>query len=266
MGRLYLVPYIMNHKEQGQGLPLLLIHGFPHDNTLWEPQLNGLGDIARVIAPNLRGFGNAGTVPETMTMDDCAADIKALLDDLGIEQAVICGLSMGGYVALAFLARYPEATQGLILCNTRSGADDEKARNGRAATAQKALDEGMAGIAEDMLPKMISEHSASVYPELSKFVGDMMARQSPEAVAAAARGLAIRPDRTPMLPSITVPVLIITGSADTLISPSESEAMAAKIPESELVVIPNVAHLSNLEDPAAFNGAVSKFLGSMVAA
>lgn len=254
---------LMNHEEQGQGLPLLLIHGFPHDRSLWQPQLDGLSDVARVIATDLRGFGNAQLVPDTMTMDDYAADIKALLDELGIAKAVVCGLSMGGYVALAFLARYPETTQGLILCNTRSGADNEKAREGRYATAQKALDEGMTGIAESMLPKMISEKSALANPDLSMYVENMMARQSSEAVAAAARGLAVRPDRTPMLSSIAVPTLIITGSADTLIPPSESEAMAAKIPGSELVVIPDVAHLSNLENAEAFNEAVRKFLGSI---
>ena len=250
----------MHHEEKGQGIPLLLIHGFPHDHTLWEPQLGGLQDAARVIAPDLRGFGIGEEVPQTMTMDDYAADLKTLVDDLGIEKAVICGLSMGGYVALAFLARYPEVTQGLILCNTRSGADNEKAREGRYATAQKALDGGMAAIAEGMLPKMISEQSALARPDLSMFVENMMAHQSSEAVAAASRGLAIRPDRTAMLSSIKVPTLIITGSADTLIPPSESEAMAAAIPGCELVVIPGVAHLSNLEDPVAFNAAVRAFL------
>jgi pimeloyl-ACP methyl ester carboxylesterase len=251
----------MNHDEQGQGLPLLLIHVFPHDRTLWEPQLDGLKDVARVIAPDLRGFGSAETVPETMTMDDYAADLKALLDELGIPGAVICGLSMGGYVALAFLARYPDATKGLILCNTRAGADNEKAREGRYATAQKALDEGMAAIAEGMVPKMLSGADVFTHPDLRSSVENMMARQSPEAVAAAAHGMALRPDRTAMLSSIKVPVLVITGSEDTLIPPSE--AMAAKIPGSDFAVIPKVAHLSNLEDAEAFNDAVRTFLGRM---
>jgi 3-oxoadipate enol-lactonase len=250
----------MNYEEQGQGLPLLLIHGFPHDHTLWQPQLEGLKDVARVIAPDLRGFGSADPAPQTMTMDDYAADLKALLDSLGLQKAVICGLSMGGYIALAFLARYPEATPGLILCNTRAGADDEKAREGRHATARKAHDEGMAGIAEGMVPKMLAEATITARPELRSYIQSMMARQSPAAVSAALRGMALRPDRTPILPSIKVPTLIITGTADTLIPPSESETMAAAIPGSELVVIPYVAHLSNLEAPDAFNDAVRKFL------
>lgn len=250
----------MHHQENGQGIPLLLIHGFPHDHTLWEPQLEGLQDVARVIAPDLRGFGIVEEVPHTMTMDDYAADIKALLDDLGIDKAVIGGLSMGGYVALAFAANHPDRLLGLVLCNTRAVADNEQAREARYATAQKALDEGLTAIAEGMLPKMISKRSELAHPDLSMTVENMMARQSPEAVAAAARGMAIRPDRTPMLSTIKVPVLVITGSADTLIPPAESEAMAARIADSEVVVIPDVAHLSNSEDPEAFNAAVRHFL------
>lgn len=253
----------MHYEENGQGIPLLLIHGFPHDHTLWQPQLDGLQDVARVIAPDLRGFGLVEDVPQVMTMDDHADDLKALLDQLDIRQAVIGGLSMGGYVALAFAARYPEALLGLVLANTRAVADNEQAREGRHATAQKALDEGMAPIAEGMLPKMIAKRSALAHPDLSMTVENMMARQPVEAVAAAARGMAVRPDRTPMLSELTVPVLVITGSADELIPPSESEAMAARIPDCELVVIPEVAHLSNLEDPEAFNSAVRKFLGGL---
>ncbi len=253
----------MHHEENGKGIPLLLIHGFPHDHTLWEPQLAGLSDVARVIAPDLRGFGLNPDVPDTMTMEDHARDLKDLLDRLGIERAVIGGLSMGGYIALAFAELFPQALLGLMLCNTRSAADGEQAREGREATARKALDEGVAVIAEGMLPKMISPKSAQTHPDLSMFVENMMARQHAEGVAASARGMALRPDRTAILTNVKAPTLVITGSADTLIPPSESEAMAEKIPGSELVVIPDVAHLSNLEDVEAFNAAVRKFLGRM---
>ncbi len=250
----------MNHAEQGIGQPLVLIHGFPHDHTLWKPQLEGLSDVARVIAPDLRGFGHTENVPHTVTMDDHAKDIKALLDRLGIERAVIGGLSMGGYVALAFAALFPRSLHGLLLCNTRAVADNEQARKARYVTAGRALSEGLNNIADEMAPKMIAERSAQRYPELTGRIHAMIARQSPQATAASARGMAQRPDRIPMLPSIHAPTLIITGSADTLIPPSESEAMAARIPDSELVVIPDVGHLSNLEDAEAFNGAVRRFL------
>lgn len=250
----------MNHAEQGKGQPLVLIHGFPHDHTLWKPQLEGLSDVARVIAPDLRGFGHTENVPHTVTMDDHAKDIKALLDRLGIERAVIGGLSMGGYVALAFAALFPRSLHGLLLCNTRAVADNEQARKARYVTAGRALSEGLNGIADEMAPKMIAERSAQLYPELTGRIHAMIARQPAQGTAASARGMAQRPDRIPMLPSIHAPTLIITGSADTLIPPSESEAMAARIPDSELVVIPDVGHLSNLEDAEAFNGAVRRFL------
>lgn len=253
----------MHHEENGQGIPLLLIHGFPHDHTLWQPQLDGLPDVARVIAPDLRGFGLNPDVPDTMTMEDHARDLKGLLDELGIERAVVGGLSMGGYIALAFAELFPQALHGLMLCNTRSAADGEQAREGREATARKALDEGVAVIAEGMLPKMISPKSALAHPDLSMYVENMMARQHAEGVAASARGMALRPDRTAMLARITVPTLVITGSSDTLIPPAESEAMAAKIPGADLVVIPDVAHLSNLEDAEAFNRAVRHFLARL---
>lgn len=253
----------MSHEEQGEGLPLVLIHGFPHDHALWAPQQTGLSVAARVITPDLRGFGRQEDVPETMTMDEHARDIKALLDQLGIERAVIGGLSMGGYVALAFAELFPHALRGLLLCNTRAVADSEPARKARYVTAGRAMAEGLAGIADEMAPKMISEHSARRHPQLIGNVRAMIARQSSAATAASARGMALRPDRTPMLASIQAPTLIITGSADTLIPPSDSEDMAARIPGSELVTIPEVGHLSNLEDPEAFNAAVRKFLARL---
>ena len=133
---------IIHYEENGQGVPLLLIHGFPHDHALWRPQLDGLYDAARVIAPDLRGFGSSPEASGTMTMEAHAHDLNDLLDRLGIESAVVCGLSMGGYIALAFAELFPHMLKGLILCNTRSAGDNEQARQGREATARKAVEEG----------------------------------------------------------------------------------------------------------------------------
>jgi len=251
------------YDDLGDGVPLLMIHGFPLDRTLWRSQIEGLQSVARVIAPDLRGFGGSGAAPETMTMDEYAADLKALVDSLNLKQVVLCGLSMGGYVALAFLARYPDAVQGLILANTRAGADSEQAREGRHAAAKKAFDEGVAAIADAMLPKMLTEATIAHRPRLTASVRSMMAGQHPAGVAAALRGMAARPDRTPLLGSIHVPTLIITGQADTLIPVSESEAMNEAIPGSQLVIIPDAAHLSNVEAPEAFNGAVRELVGKL---
>jgi len=251
------------YDDVGNGVPLLLIHGFPLDRSVWRSQIEGLQAVARLIAPDLRGFGQSAEAPETMTMDDYGADLKALLDALGLHQAVLCGLSMGGYIALAFLAKYPDRVKGLILANTRAGADSEPAREGRYATAKKALEEGVSPIAEAMLPKLLTEATRASRGSLVTFVKAMMAKQHANGVAAALRGMAARPDRGEWIKSINVPTLILTGRDDTLIPPAESEAMHKAIPGSRLVVIPDAAHLSNIEHPEAFNAAVRDFLSRL---
>ena len=253
----------LEYDDVGIGISVLMIHGYPLDRALWRSQIEGLQGVARLIAPDLRGFGQSGDAPETMTMDDYASDLKALIDSLSLEQVVLCGLSMGGYVALAFLARYPQAVKGLILANTRAAADSEQAREGRYASVKKAFDEGVPAIAEAMLPKMLTEDTLANRPTLVTYVRSMMAGQQASGVAAALRGMAARPDRGELLRSIDVPTLIITGGADTLIPASESEAMAGAIPGSRLVVIPGAAHLPNVEQPEAFNAAVEELLGKV---
>ncbi|HLF28331.1 MAG TPA: alpha/beta fold hydrolase [Anaerolineae bacterium] len=248
------------YDDVGNGAPLLLIHGFPLDRSLWRAQIEGLQSVARVITPDLRGFGQSGDAPETMTMEEYAADLKLLLDSLSIKQAVVCGLSMGGYIALAFFAKYPNRVKGLILANTRAGADSEQAREARHANAKKAFEEGVPVLAEAMLPKMLTEQTRTTRDSLTTYVRSMMAHQPPAGVAAALRGMAARPDRTSILGAINVHTLIITSRDDTLIPPSESEALAKAIPGSKLVFIPNAAHLSNVENPEAFNAAVREFI------
>jgi len=251
------------YDDVGNGVPLLLIHGYPLDRSLWRSQIEGLQAVARLIAPDLRGFGQSGDAPDVMTMDDYAADLKVLLDALNVKQAVVCGLSMGGYIALALLAKHPNMVKGLILANTRAGADSEQAREARHANAKKAFAEGVSPIAEAMLPKMLTDATRESRPSLATFVQAMMSKQRANGVAAALRGMAARPDRSDWIKSINIPTLIVTGSADTLIPPGESEAMHKAIPGSRLVVIPEVAHLSNIENPEAFNAAVREFLGRL---
>ena len=168
---------------------LVLLHGFPLDHTIWEPQLKGLSDVAHVLAPDLRGFGTDDRpLPAIMTMEDHAADVKALLDENGLERVVLGGLSMGGYVALAFAEAWPERLAGLLLVNTRGTADGEEAQRGREDTAQRALAGGVPVIARGMVPTLLSEATRGKHPELAAEVEALIARQRPEAVAAAARG------------------------------------------------------------------------------
>lgn len=242
---------------------LLLIHGFPLDHTLWDPNRGALEGVAQVMAPDLMAFGSADAIPEVVTMEELALQLKEQLDAEHIRSTVLCGLSMGGYVALAFLERWPERVAGLILCNTRSTADTAEAKQAREETAQEVRAKGSAVLARAMVPKLLSEHSRAHAPGLARTVEAMIARQRPEAVAAASRGMGLRPDRTPVLRQAGKPTLIITGEHDALMPLSTSEAMAEAAPGSSLVVLPHAGHLSNMEDPEGFNKAVTDFLRAL---
>jgi 3-oxoadipate enol-lactonase len=242
---------------------LLLLHGFPHDGTLWTPQIEGLRDVADVIAPDLRGFGSNTDVPEKMLMEDYAAEVKALLDKERTGRVVLCGLSMGGYVAMAFMEAWPNKVHGLILSNTRATADTPEARQGRLDTAANAFSKGVPVIARGMVTKLLSQRTQRERPDLVRWLETMMARQPAAGVAAASRGMAERPDRMALLSKIRVPTLIISGSEDELMPLPTSQAMAERIPHSDLVVITGAAHLPNLEAPVQFNTLVRVFLRSL---
>lgn len=251
----------------GNGVPLLLIHGFPLDHALWSAQIKHLADVARVIAPDLRGFGeSAPSVPgDAVTMDTYADDLRALLDALGIKSAAIAGLSMGGYIAFAFYRKHAARVRALILANTKAGADSPEGKKARDDNATLAREKGVAEIAERMLPKMLTPKTIAEKIDVANTVRTMMSRQPVDGVVSALMAMRDRPDSTPTLAQISVPTLIITGAEDNLISPKESELMrdALRVPGARLVVIPGAAHLSNVEQPEMFNQAVREFLKSM---
>jgi 3-oxoadipate enol-lactonase len=242
---------------------LLLIHGFPLDQTLWDPQREALRNVADVMAPDLRGFGSNNADGASVTMESFAKDLHDLLDRNGTDRVVLCGLSMGGYIAMAFLEQWPERVEALILCNTRSTADTAEGKEGRNATARDAREKGSAVIARAMAPKVLSATTRSQRPDIVAQVEAMIARQHPAAIAAASIGMAQRPDRTPVLRAVKVPALIITGDADELMPLPTSQAMADVISGARLVVLPNAGHLSNVEAPELFNATVRDFLASL---
>ncbi len=242
---------------------LLLIHGFPLDHTLWDPQQKALSNAADVLAPDLRGFGSNNANGALVTMETFAKDLHELLDRNGAGRVVLCGLSMGGYIAMAFLEQWPERVEALILCNTRSTADTAEGKEGRVATARDAQEKGSAVIARAMVPKVLSASTRSQRPDIVAHVEAMMARQHPDAISAASLGMAQRPDRTAVLRAVKVPTLIITGEVDELMPLPTSRAMADAIPGAHLVVLPNVGHLSNVEAPELFNTTVRDFLSSL---
>lgn len=254
----------MFYRDQGTGLPILFAHGFPLDGTLWQPQLDKLADEYRVIVPDLRGFGNSPSTHE-VTMEQYADDLCALLDELGVDQVVLAGLSMGGYIAFAFYRKHPDRVHGLVLVDTRPQADTDEGRANRATTAQQVKEHGAAPLADDMLEKLLSPATHENQPDLAQTIRAMMARQSVQGIVAALQGMAERPDSRPMLGDISVPTLVVVGADDTVTPIADAESMANAIPGSELVVISDAGHLSNLEQPEAFNQALREFITTRVA-
>ena len=250
--------------DRGGGLPLLLVHGFPLDHTMWAGQIEGLSAKCRVIAPDLRGFGRSRRKgDDKVTMADFADDLAALLDALKIsEPVVLCGLSMGGYIAFQFWRRHAARLRGLILCDTRAAADPPEAAAARAAMADRVLREGPAPLVETMLPRVLGETTRRQRPDLVENVRRVMLAADPRAIAAATRGMAERPDMTASLPQIGCPTLVVVGGEDVVSPPAEMRGIAEAIPAARFVEIPAAGHLSPLEKPAAVNAAI-EFLAAL---
>lgn len=248
------------YTDAGLGLPVVLLHGYPFNRTLWNEQVSALSNSYRVITPDLRGHGESDASPGAATMNRMAQDVAALLDHLEISRAVIGGLSMGGYVALAFYKQFPSRVRALIMADTRAQADTEEGKLTRQQQAEKALAEGMAGIADSMLPKLLTPDTVSKRPEVVKRVRDMMLKTKPEGAAGALLGMAERDDQTSLLSQISCPSLILVGQEDQITPVKDSEKMHREIPGSRLVVLENAAHVSNLERTEQFNEELTRFL------
>lgn len=248
------------YTDEGRGPVIVFLHGFPFDRSMWRGEVEKLSSSFRVIAPDLRGHGETTATREPSTMEELAEDISALLDELNIPRAVVCGLSMGGYVALALYRAHPERVRALVLADTRAQADTEDARRTREENAQRALAEGMQPIVSAMLPKLLSTRTRENAPEVVARVREMMLGVKPEGAAAALRGMALRRDQSDLLSKIDVPVLIIVGSEDAVTPPSEAETLHERIEGSRLVRIEGAGHVSNIERPAEFDRALEEFL------
>lgn len=255
----------LGYDDGGTGMPVLLVHGFPHDRTLWTPQLQGLTVRARCLAPDLRGFGES-TAAAPWSMDQYAADLVGLMDVLHIDRAVIAGLSMGGYVAFAIWRNHATRVRALVLCNTRAAADSEDARGKRRNLMNEARTEGSIVVADAMLTGMLGKTTRGKRPDIVNSVHRMMASAPTDGVVGALQAMMDRPDSTPTLATIDVPTLVITGDEDAIIPIEEVRSMQAAIRGSSLEVIGGAGHLTNLERPAAFNHVVSEFLATLTLA
>lgn len=250
--------------DEGRGRALLLVHGFPLDHRMWSAQIAELSADYRVIAPDLRGFGQSAPGDGIATMRQLADDLADLLIALDLrEPVVLAGLSMGGYIAFEFVRHHRDRLRALILCDTRAGVDTAEAAAGRQQMATRLAAEGTAFLVDAMLPKLLAPTTLAEQPARVELMRKMILENRPEGVAAAARGMAGRSDSTSLLPSMDLPVLLVVGQDDVLSPPGEMRLMASHLPQARLVEIPLAGHMSPLENPAAVNAAMRRFLASL---
>ena len=244
---------------EGEGPAVVFLHGYPLDRSIWAHQVTHLHGVRR-IAPDLRGFGRSDAPDLGYSMATWADDVAALLEALGEERAVLCGLSMGGYVAFEFARRHPGRLAGLVLVDTRAGPDGEEARRGRDAAIQLVREKGAGAIAEQMLPKLFAPATVRRRPEVVTQVEAVIRRTPVAGIAGALAAMRDRADSRPLLPTLEVPAMVLVGAEDGLTPPPEAEEMAAALPGAELREIPEAGHLAPVEQPEAVTTAIAEFV------
>ena len=250
-------------EDQGKGLPIVLVHGFPMNRTMWVPQVKELSTSFRVITLDLRGHGESDAPMWHYTMEMFCEDIIGLLDYLKIEQAILVGLSMGGYILFNLYRKYPERIKGLLFADTRASADTPEVRAGRFQLAQTAYHKGIQSVAEAMIPKLLGvstmKHRAHVVEE----VRNMITANSVAGIIGDLMAMSERSDATSLLPKIKCPTLVVVGDEDMATPPEEVKRFSSSIPGARFETIPKAGHLSNLENPDAFNRICIRFLNSI---
>jgi 3-oxoadipate enol-lactonase len=249
----------IGYSDQGTGLPIVFLHAFPLNRTMWATQVNALSSQFRIVTIDLRGHGESDAPLWRYTLEQSADDVRALLDYLAIRQALFVGLSMGGYILFAFYRKYTARVKGLILADTKAQADTEEGKNGRFQLAQIAYKKGPSAVADVMIPKLLSLATIQTNPDLVQQVRAMIESNQVSGIAGDLMAMADRPDSVPLLSRITHPTQIIVGELDHATPLSDAKLMAEQIPHASLAIIPNAAHLANLEQPEAFNQIVSAF-------
>ncbi len=248
----------LSWEDQGQGVPVVLLHGFPFSHWMWRPQVSVLARGHRVITPDFRGFGESAGVPESL--DQLAADLHALVEHLNLPPYVLGGFSMGGYVAFRYLAQQSGRISGLMLLDTRPEADTDEGKQRRYAGIERIRSEGPQGFLDDFAKLVVSPRTPESRPDVLAEVRRLMDGVRPDALMAGLRAMAERPDSTALLGTLTVPTLVLVGEDDKATPVDSARKMAAAIPGADLVIISGAGHVSNIEQPDAFNAAVQMFL------
>ena len=253
----------ISYSDRGNGLPIVFLHAFPLNRSMWAQQEDALCSQFRIITIDLRGHGESDAPLWHYTLEQSADDVCALLDRLSIQQAIFTGLSMGGYILFAFYRKYATHVKGLILADTKAQADTEEGKNGRFQLAQIAYKKGPSAIADVMIPKLLSPATVQTNPDLVHQVRGMIEGNQISGIAGDLMAMADRPDSFPLLSQITCPTQIIVGELDQATPPSDAKLMAEHILHARLAIIPNAAHLSNLEQPETFNQIVGSFASDL---
>lgn len=252
------------YDDSGSGQPLLLIHGFPLNRTMWQPQIEALTKAGyRVITPDLRGFGESMGTSAAVSMSSYADDVVALMDRLNLPQAVIGGMSMGGYVLLNLLERYPERVSAAIFIVTRAGADDEAGKGKRTALAAATMAEGMNPVLEVFRSILFAPATLPAHPDLVAKVSGWISATDPRGAAAGLIAMRERKDCFPLLGTIRQPVLVIGAEQDQAIPCDHSRAIADGIVNAKLSILQGGGHMVNLEQAAGFNAVLKDFLAGI---
>ena len=255
-----------HYTESGSssGLPVVFIHGFPFNQASWAPQLDALPTEIRAITYDIRGHGKSAVGDGHYTIELFVDDLLALLDHLGIDAAVLCGLSMGGYIALRAAERDPGRVRAMILCDTQSASDSNAAKLGRAAAIRQIQTAGTTAFVDGLLPKLFTAESIRTGTAAVDLIRRMMQATDPLAITGTLLALAGRTDTSPALPQMDQPALLLFGEEDPITPPDSGRQMLAALPHATLELIPRAAHVSNLENPDDFNRHVLSFLGKIV--
>ena len=250
----------INYRDSGRGLPVVFIHAFPLNQSMWDEQVEALSGICRTITLDLRGFGQSDAPRGPYWMAQMACDVRGLMPVLEIEKPVVIGLSMGGYTAMSFYRNFPDSVSALVLADTRAAADNDESRQRRLTMASRVEAEGVDSIADETAKVLLGPTTIANRPDIVERVTGMIKSNRPEGVVAAQHGMAARPDSMVMLSSIKCPTLVIGGKDDSLSPPAVAEAMQSRITQARLRIIDNAGHLSNIEQPDAFNQALLDFI------
>jgi pimeloyl-ACP methyl ester carboxylesterase len=259
--KIQLGDFQMAYTDEGKGRPVLFVHGYPLNRRMWSPQVSGLSNQFRILAPDLRGHGDSSATAGSYSMDLLATDLANFLNGLDIHEPVIlCGLSMGGYVSLAFNRLFPDRLAGLILTATRAAPDSLEAKINRQRASELVQKEGLRAIITGMISRLFAPQTFATQPELVQEVKEIMLQTSIQGVLGDLASMLERPDSTPYLSSIRTPTLVIHGAEDQIVPVTEAITMVETIPEARMVILKEAGHLLNLEQSEAFNSAMCDFL------